>query len=126
MTSSATPQPSTPFEKNTKINVSKKFEAFMAAYPRRDGEKPRLPVLNAFKAAIKAGADVEQMVGAARCCASSHATRKIVGTKFIPAAARRLEAERWRDHAPTMSTNPIDLKEPRRLQALEKSRAHLG
>jgi hypothetical protein len=88
--------------------------------------EPRLPVLNAFKAAIKAGADVEQMVEAARCYASSHATRKIIGTKFIPAAARWLKAERWRDHAPTMSTNPIDLKEPRRLQALEESRTHLG
>ena len=92
----------------------------MAAYPRRDGEKQRLPVLNAFKATIKAGADVEQMVEAARCYASSHATRKIIGTKFIPAAARWLKAERWRDHAPTMSTNPIYLKEPRRLQALEE------
>jgi hypothetical protein len=71
------------------------FEKFRKAYPKRKGGNPWQPARKLFAAALKGGADPEQMIGAVK--AGVGFDREKIGTEYIPQAATWLRDRRWED-----------------------------
>jgi uncharacterized protein YdaU (DUF1376 family) len=74
------------------------FEEFWKAYPRRDGANPKEPARKVFVAAVKSGADPQEIIAGARACAARD--REKIGTPYTPQAVKWLRDQRWRDYAP--------------------------
>jgi hypothetical protein len=83
------------------------FEEFWKSYPRRDGANPKAPAEKLFLAAVKAGADPEQIIEGARRC--SQRESKNIGTPYIPQAVKWLRDKRWIDYGPDMLTSGTDI-----------------
>jgi hypothetical protein len=112
----ATKRPETETETETEKNIStvaratrrnEHFDQFWKAYPAREGANPKAPAEKLFLAAVKAGADPEDIVRGARACASRES--KNIGTPFIPQAVKWLRDKRWLDYLePIPSEAPVD------------------
>jgi hypothetical protein len=71
------------------------FDEFLDAFPARDDDMPKQPVLAAWRKAVaEEGADPGELVRAARAYAAKVAGRE---RRFIVSAARWLSEGRWRD-----------------------------
>jgi hypothetical protein len=71
------------------------FDEFFDAFPARDDDMPKQPVLAAWRKAVaEEGADPGELVRAARAYAAKVAGRE---RRFIVSAARWLSEGRWRD-----------------------------
>jgi hypothetical protein len=78
-------------------SVSTSFEEFWRVKPSRGrAANPRRHALLKFAAAVKAGADPQQIIAAARQWASSEA--KNIGTEYIAMAATWLHQRRYEDY----------------------------
>lgn len=90
-------------EKKTRSAVAsdrdENFEAFWAAYPGRQGDNPKAPSAKLFSAAVKAGADPQEIIDAAKKFAS--AEQRNIGTQFIPQTVKWLRNKRWLDFGPS-------------------------
>lgn len=75
------------------------FEDFWKVYPRRDGPNPRKPAKLSFDRAVKAGADPQMIIAAAKQFAITES--KNIGSRFMPQAVTWLNQERWKDPSPT-------------------------
>lgn len=74
------------------------FEAFWAAYPKRNGDNPKAPSAKLFSGAVKAGADPQEIIDAAKKFATAES--KNIGTQFIPQTVKWLRNKRWLDFGP--------------------------
>lgn len=74
------------------------FEAFWAAYPKRNGDNPKAPSAKLFFGAVKAGADPQEIIDAAKKFATAES--KNIGTQFIPQTVKWLRNKRWLDFGP--------------------------
>jgi uncharacterized protein YdaU (DUF1376 family) len=74
------------------------FEAFWAAYPRRNGDNPKAPSAKLFSGAVKAGANPQEIIDAAKKFAAAES--KNIGTQFIPQTVKWLRNKRWLDFGP--------------------------
>lgn len=74
------------------------FEAFWAAYPGRQGDNPKAPSAKLFSAAVKAGADPQEIIDAAKRFAISE--HRNIGTPYIPQTVKWLRNKRWLDFGP--------------------------
>jgi hypothetical protein len=74
------------------------FEAFWAAYPRRNGDNPKAPSAKLFSGFVKAGADPQEIIDAAKKFAAAES--KNIGTQFIPQTVKWLRNKRWLDFGP--------------------------
>jgi hypothetical protein len=80
--------------------ASDKFEELWKVYPDREGPNPKKPAREKFLAKVKAGADPDEIIAAAKRLAIAEA--KNVGTRFIPMASTWLFQERWKDSPPSL------------------------
>jgi hypothetical protein len=91
----------TNYEPNTLAPVadapcaSEKFEEFWKVYPSREGPNPKKPAKEKFLSNVKAGADPDAIIAAAKRLATGEA--KNIGTRFISMATTWLYQERWKD-----------------------------
>jgi hypothetical protein len=76
-----------------------RFDAFMQAYPRRDGANPRKPAEKKYNALVRSGADEQLLIDEARTFAAQESARGNTGTRFIPMAVTWLNQERFSDIA---------------------------
>lgn len=70
------------------------FERFWMTFPEREGENPKFGALVAWRRAIRAGADPEHLIDAARKYANGLGETP---KRFICSAARWLSEGRWRN-----------------------------
>lgn len=77
---------------------SRAFERFWEVYPKREGSNRKSPALKAFTAAVRAGADPEQIISAAKKFSEREA--KNIGTRFIPMAVTWLHQSGWDEFQP--------------------------
>lgn len=82
------------------------FEDFWNAYPKRKGANPRKTALKAFTAAVKSGADPNEIIAGVKRCAA--ADRDKIGTPYIPQAVKWLHDERWKDYGPPKAVEITD------------------
>jgi len=85
------------------------FDEFWKVYPKRKGDKPRKSALKAFEAAVRAGANPNDIIAGVKLAAARNADK--IGTEFIPQAVKWLHDERWKDHLAkpdTAATAEID------------------
>jgi len=75
------------------------FDAFWAAYPRRDGDNPKVPAQKKFAALVRAGIDPAAIVAGARRRAEEARRRGELGTRFVPQAVTWLTQQRFADMA---------------------------
>jgi hypothetical protein len=85
--------------------ASDKFEEFWKVYPGREGPNPKKPAKEKFLSKVKAGADPDDIIAAAKRLATGEA--KNVGTRFIPMAQTWLYQERWKDHQPSLPSPSV-------------------
>ena len=75
------------------------FDEFWKAYPKRgSASNPKKPARDKFERAIKAGADPQVIIAAARRFCEVERQNGSEGTKFIPQASRWLNEQRWNDY----------------------------
>ncbi|MEI2388122.1 DUF1376 domain-containing protein [Breoghania sp. JC706] len=77
-----------------KVDLDQKFEEFWQAYPKREGPNPKNPCVRKFKSAIKAGAEPDQMIQAARAYAAQMSGEP---PKFVAQTQTWLNQKRWQD-----------------------------
>lgn len=82
--------------KATPPKYSDEFEELWKVYPSRLGPNPKNPAANLFLAAVKAGADPQQIIVGAKRCAVVEARN--IGTPFIPQLVKWLRDKRWFDY----------------------------
>jgi hypothetical protein len=71
------------------------FEDFWSAFPKRLGSNPKKPAKARFEAALRDGADPQDLIAAAHRLAAQHPTPSV----YVPHAATWLNQERWKDEA---------------------------
>lgn len=76
------------------------FDAFWAAYPKRDGNADRKGAVKAFSAAVKRAEGHEVITGAAGRYAAHCREKGKVGTEFVKQARSWLNGDLWREWAP--------------------------
>jgi len=81
-------------------STSDGFEEFWAAYPKRKGDAARAPAAKLFADAVRAGADPQTIIDAAKRFAVAEARN--IGTEFIMQAQKWLRNRRWLDYGPEM------------------------
>src|SRR5512139_3557119 len=84
------------------------FEEFWKAYPRRGGANPKAPAEKLFVAAVKAGANPQDIIAGAKACAIAETAK--LGTEFIPQAVKWLRDKRWQDYNERSVVVPITTK----------------
>lgn len=90
--------------------VPDRFEEFWKAYPRRgEASNPKKPARQKYERAVKAGADPDQIITAARRFREIERKAGREGTKYIPQASRWLNEQRWNDYPPAVADVPIVL-----------------
>lgn len=77
--------------------TNEQFDDFWKSYPKRRGENPKAPARKLFDAAVKGGADPQEIVAGVKAAAARH--RDKIGTEFIPQAVKWLRDRRWEDYA---------------------------
>lgn len=93
-----------------------KFSELMEAFPKRIGTNPRPRALKAWEAAVKRGADPDQMIAAAKAYARSEAA----GTRWCMQTVTWLNGDCWAEATaspPQAQTDPAMLQWKSRLTA---------
>ena len=91
-----------------KNTYDQKFEEAWQGYPKRDGGNPKAPAAKRFLAAVKAGADPQEIIDGVRRYAAAEA--KNVGTPFIPQMVKWLGDQRWLDYGPGETATVINIR----------------
>jgi hypothetical protein len=92
----------------TKLSYDSKFEEAWQGYPKRDGGNPKPPAAKRFLAALKAGADADEIITAIKRYAI--AEQKNIGTPYIPQMVKWLRDQRWLDYGPDCSVVKFDVR----------------
>lgn len=92
----------------TKGGYSEKFEEAWRGYPRRDGGNPKPPAEKIFLAAVKAGADPQEIIDGAKRFAIAEV--KNVGTPYIPQMVKWLRDKRWLDYGASAEILKFDIR----------------
>jgi hypothetical protein len=74
------------------------FEKFKEEFPKREGAQPWKPAETKFLAIVRSGINPEEIISAARQCASDARRDKIYGTAFVPQAVTWLNQQRFADY----------------------------
>jgi len=82
------------------------FDAFWAAYPKRDGNADRKGAAKAFSAAVKRAGDHGLITRAAGRYAAHCREKGKLGTEFVKQARSWLNAELWREWLPQDPAKP--------------------
>lgn len=82
------------------------FNRFWQEYPRRDGPNPKKPARAKFEAAVKRGANPEEIIRGVRQMAQRNADKPEADRRFIPHAVTWLSQERWQDVEPAQDVAP--------------------
>lgn len=83
----------------TRPAVDEKFEEFWASYPKRgEAANPKKPARDKFHRAVKAGADPDAIIAAARRYAQIENDAGRIGTEKIAQAMTWLNQQRWGDY----------------------------
>lgn len=94
----------------TRTGQPDRFDEFWRSYPKREGANPKEPARKAFIAALKAGAEADEIIAGSRQCAERDADK--IGTPYIPQAVKWLRDKRWQDYAPVSDTGPPEPMPP--------------
>lgn len=89
-------------------SYDEKFEEAWQAYPRRDGGNPKLPAEKRFLAAVKSGADPQNIIDGIRRYAVAEA--KNIGTPFIPQMLKWLGDQRWNDYSAGQTATVFNIR----------------
>lgn len=89
------------------------FDEFWAVYPPRKGSRAKVMANRRFDAAVKNGADPDQIVHGARHYAEEMREAGNLNTPFVCMAATWLHQERWMDYV----VSPGEAKALEELQA---------
>ena len=76
-----------------------RFEEFWEAYPKRDGDNPKLPAKMKFDALVKTGVDPQTLIDGAKAYADEARRKGQIGTQYIAHALKWLTQQRWADAA---------------------------
>jgi hypothetical protein len=85
-------------EKAETESRARDFEEFWKSYPKREGSNRKSPAEKIFNQAVKAGADPQAIISAAKKFGEREATN--VGTRFIPMATTWLNDKGWEEFKP--------------------------
>lgn len=102
-----------------KPKVESQFDDFWLAYPKRDGSNPKHPAKLKFDLAVKAGANPDLLIDAAKRY-SQHCTKSgSFGTEYVKQAVTWINQKCWEDDLPVVKvatekplTRPEDIAQP--------------
>jgi len=77
-----------------------RFEDFWKVYPKRDGANPKAPARKKFLAAVKAGADPDEIIAAVGRYGEECRGKGQLGSCYVAQAMTWLGQQRWGDYAP--------------------------
>jgi hypothetical protein len=102
-------KPQIPLTTNQKkYSYDQKFEEAWQAYPRRDGGNPKPTAAKRFLAAVRAGADPQEIIEAVKRYAI--AEQKNIGTPYIPQMVKWLGDQRWLDYGPGQVATVLNIR----------------
>lgn len=84
---------------HTPQGADEPFDRFWRAFPKRLGSNPRADAKKRFDRACRAGADPEDIIGAARRYYGEEESLGHIGTPYVSQAVTWLNKRRWEDYA---------------------------